>query len=487
MPNAVAYVMLLAWPLASLILFRRLPLERAVLWCIIGGYLLLPPVAEFDLPLVPDMDKFAIPSVVAFGLCLFLLRRPVPLMPRHPVPRVLVLLFVFGVIPTVLTNGEPILFRSIANSDPILFIKHQLPGLRWRDIGSVVINQVIVLMPFLLARRYLSTPEAHRELLLALMLGALAYSVPALIEIRFSPQTNVWVYGFFQHDFSQMIRRGGYRPIVFLPHALWLAFFVASALMAAAALARTAAAGQRKRLVLACLYLFVLLVGCKSLASLAYGLVFTPVVALAPLRWQLRMALGLGLIAVIYPMLRNAGLIPTEDVVAYFEAISVDRAHSLGFRFDNEAQLLARAAEKPWFGWGGWGRNLILDEETGEILSIPDGRWIIVFGTFGWLGYIAEMGLLAAPLALLARAARKTPAAEFSPYAAPIALILAATLMDMLLNATLIPVTWMCAGAVLGYAERLLYPGLFCSRPALFGGAQALTAGAATPKKRSVI
>lgn len=487
MPNAVAYVMLLAWPMVSLALFRRLPLERAILWCIIAGYLLLPPLAEFDLPLVPDMDKFAIPSIVAFGLCIYVTRRPVPLMPRHPAAWILVVLFVFSVIPTVLTNGEPMLFHQIANADPIEILSHQLPGLRWRDLGSVVINQVIVLMPFLLARRYLSTPQAHRELLLALMLGALAYSIPSLIEVRFSPQMNVWFYGFFQHDFSQMIRKGGFRPIVFLPHALWLAFFMASALLAATALVRTAAAGQKTRLIIAAIYLFLVLVSCKSLASLAYGLFFTPVVALAPLRWQLWLALGLGAIAVIYPMLRNAGLIPTDDVVAYFETISVNRAHSLGFRFDNEAQLLARAAEKPWFGWGGWGRNLILDPQTGEILSIPDGRWIIVFGTFGWLGYIAEMGLLAAPLVLLVLAMRRVPVAEFSPYVAPIALILAATLMDMLLNATLIPITWMCAGAALGYAERLLYPGLFAPRTALFDGKQALVTKPGETQSRSVM
>ncbi|MFW8635528.1 hypothetical protein [Cribrihabitans pelagius] len=481
MPNALAYLMLLAWPLVSLVLFRRLALERALLWTIIAGYLLLPPLAEFDLPLVPDMDKFAIPSVMAFLLCVFVLRKPVPLWPRHPAARVLMLLFVFGVVPTVLSNGEPLLFRVIANSDPILFLTDQLPGLRWRDLGSVVINQVIVLVPFLLARRYLSTPEAQRELLLALMIAGLAYTLPSLVEIRLSPQINIWVYGFFQHDFGQMMRQGGFRPIVFLPHALWLAFFLLSSLLAATALARAAAGGARLRLGLAALYLFAVLVLCKSLASLAYALAFTPVVALAPLKWQLRAALLLALIAVVYPMLRNAGLVPTEALVAQAQAISAERAQSLNYRFENEAQLLARAAEKPWFGWGGWGRNLVRHVETGQILSIPDGRWIIVFGTFGWLGYIAEMGLLAAPLVLLARAARRVPRAEFSPYAAPIALILAATLVDMLLNATLIPITWLCAGSALGYAERLLYPGLFQPRPALFSGKQALAP--ATPQQ----
>lgn len=479
--------MLLAWPLASLILFRRLPLERAILWCLIAGYLLLPPLAEFDLPLVPDMDKFAIPSVMAFLLCAYLLRKPVPLLPRHPAARVLTLLFIFGVIPTVLTNGEPIQFRMIANSEPIVFLTDQLPGLRWRDLGSVIINQMIVLMPFLLARRYLSTPEAQRELLLALMLGGLAYSIPSLIEIRLSPQINTWVYGFFQHDFSQMIRQGGFRPIVFLPHALWLAFFMMSAVLAAAALARASQGKERFRLALAAGYLFAVLVLCKSLASLAYALAFTPVVALAPLRWQLRVTLLLAVIAVAYPVLRNTGLVPTEALVAQAEVISAERAQSLNYRFENEAQLLARAAEKTWFGWGGWGRNLVRHAETGQILSIPDGRWIIVFGTFGWLGYVAEMGLLAAPLFLLARAARRVPGGSVSPYAAPIALILAATLVDMLLNATLIPITWMCAGSVLGHAERLLYPGLFQKKPALFGGAQALVPGTTGPEGRSIL
>ncbi|AHD01683.1 membrane protein [Leisingera methylohalidivorans] len=487
MPNSVAYLMLMAWPLVSLILFRRLPLERAILWCLIAGYLLLPPLAEFDLPLVPDMDKFAIPSVMAFLLCLLLLRRPVPLLPRHPAARVLTLFFVFGVIPTVLTNGEPILFRRIANSDPIVFLTDQLPGLRWRDLGSVIINQMIVLIPFLLARRYLSTPGAQRELLLALMIGGLAYTVPSLIEIRLSPQINIWVYGFFQHDFSQMMRQGGFRPIVFLPHALWLAFFMLSALLAATALARAEASGQRLRLMLAAVYLFAVLVLCKSLASLAYALAFTPVVALAPLRWQLRAALLLALIAAVYPILRNTGLVPTEALVAQADAISAERAQSLNYRFENETRLLARAAEKPWFGWGGWGRSLVRHAETGQILSVPDGRWIIVFGTFGWLGYIAEMGLLAAPLVLLAQAARHAPQGSVSPFAAPIALILAATMVDMLLNATLIPITWMCAGSVLGYAERLLYPGLFSRKPALFGGAQALLPDTAVPERRSLL
>ncbi len=455
MPNILAYLMLMIWPLVVLVLFRRLALERALIWSILGGYLVLPPLANFDLPLVPAMDKFSIPNLSAFVVCVFVLRRKVALWPQSNIARVLTGLFLLGVIPTVMTNGDPLLFRVIEHSDPIIFVVDQLPGLSIRDLFSVLVSQVIMLLPFLMARQYLASQTGMRELLMALMIGGLIYSVPSLIEIRLSPQINVWVYGFFQHSFEQMMRNGGFRPIVFLPHGLWLAFFMMTTLLATAALSRRAQGPAYPRYLIATAYLALILLLCKSLASLAYGIVFTPVVLLASPKVQIRIAVLCALIAVIYPMLRNSGLIPLDAILAQAEAISPERAQSLEYRFNNEEQLLARAHEKPWFGWGGWGRNLIRHSETARILTIPDGRWIIVFGTFGWTGYIAEMGLLAVPLFLLGWRIRHMRNSEISPYVAPIAIILAATMIDMLLNATLIPFTWMCAGAVLGYVERL--------------------------------
>lgn len=455
MPNALAYLTLMIWPLVCAAMFVRLPLERAMVWSILGGYLLLPELAEFDLPLVPSMDKSSIPSIAAFVLCVFVLGRKVALLPKSWAARVLILVFVLGVVPTVLTNFDPIVFRSLANAEAIAVRTDTLPGLSLRDLVSVVAGQVIVLLPFLLARQYLSTETGLREVLVALFAAGLAYSIPALVEVRLSPQLNTWIYGFFQHDFRQMMRDGGFRPIVFLPHGLWLALFMVMSVLAAAALARTAPALRRAQFLGALLYLLVLLVLCKSLAALAYGLIFTPVVLFASPRTQIRIAMLCAAVAVIYPMLRNAGVLPVETIVAIATDIDPERAQSLSFRLDNEERLLARAAERPWFGWGIWGRNLVHDLRTGAIVTIPDGRWIIVFGMFGWVGYLAEMGLLALPLILLGlRAGRMRPDAT-ALRVATIAMILAVTMIDMLLNATLIPFTWICAGAVLGYAERL--------------------------------
>ncbi|MCZ4351254.1 hypothetical protein O4H61_01880 [Roseovarius aestuarii] len=453
MPNALAYLMLLIWPLVCVALFKKLSLERAIIWSILGGYLILPQSAEFDLPLVPDMTKTSIPNISAFLCCIFMAKRPVSFWPDSWGMRIVFLGFVVGVVPTVLTNGDAIVFSILGNTAPIVFSGASLPGLGLRDLLSVVINQVIIVLPFFMARRYLCTEVGLRELLYALVIGALAYSLPALFEIRFSPQINIWVYGFFQHDFEQMIRQGGFRPIVFLPHALWLAFFVMSAAMAAIALSRVVESHERAKLLAVAVYLLVLLVLCKSLGSLIYAMLLAPVMLMGNVRMQVRLALVFALVATLYPMMRNNGWIPLDDVLAYAEAYSPERAQSLGYRFNNEQELLARADVKPLFGWGGWGRNLVRHAETGEILTIPDGNWIIVFGTFGWVGYIAQMGLIGGPLVLLWSQMKRWPSGVILRYLGPVALLLAITMIDMLINAILTPYTWMMAGAILGVAE----------------------------------
>ncbi|MEH6831159.1 MAG: hypothetical protein V7661_09980 [Sulfitobacter sp.] len=455
MPNGIAYLMLLMWPAVCLVLFRTQSVERAVVWSILGGYLLLPPLAEFNLPLVPAMDKVSIPNLSVLAILVFGTAHKVRLWPEGRVAQVLVVILVCSAIPTVMTNREPILFEVLRDADPILFLIDALPGQSVRDVGSVLIAQALTIVPFLVARQFLSTENGLREILRALMIGALLYSIPSLIEIRFSPQMNVWVYGFFQHSFEQTMRAGGYRPIVFLPHGLWLALFACTAAMAAAALARVTPRLDHWKAVLLTVYLVLFLVACKSAASIAYGMILVPLIYFAPRRWLVLLATLFALIAVTYPMLRNIGAIPTDAIVAKVAEVNPDRAQSLGYRFDNEEQLLDRAAEKPAFGWSGWGRSLVRDAEDGEILTIPDGRWIIVFGSFGWLGYIAEFGLLALPLLLLGGYVLRNRKAELSPYIGAVALILGITLMDMLLNATLTPFTWLTAGAVLGYVERL--------------------------------
>ncbi len=87
------------------------------------------------------------------------------------------------------------------------------------------------------------------------------------------------------------------------------------------------------------------------------------------------------------------------------------------------------------------------------MISVTDGQWVITIGQWGWLGYIAMFGLLCLPLVALWWRYRLVPAADIPPQASVLALLLGANLVDLLPNATMVPLTWLLAGTVLGHAE----------------------------------
>jgi hypothetical protein len=452
MPNALAFAALYAWPAVALLIFRALPPGRALLASLIGGYLLLPPApAAIPVPLMP-LTKDNLPLLSAFAAA-WLLHGPAlraRLLPQHPLARGLVALIVVTPTLTILANPDPIFDGRVA-----------IPGMGWRDALGLTAVTVTGLLPLILARAFLATEEDRRDTLWALLAAGLLYSLPMLLEVRLAPILNIWVYGYFQHVFSQMVRGDGWRPIVFLYHGLWAAFLALTALLAACALLRAGAgargspeaAGRRAVLLaLAALWMLMTLVLCKSLGSLLYAIVAAPLILFLPRRWQLRAAALMALLALTYPLARGAYLVPTDSIVAAVESFAPERANSLDFRFDNEARLLARAEDRPLFGWGPWGRNHVWNRDTGAIETIADGRWIVILGMVGWSGFLGEFGLLSLPLLLgWARLGAEPPSAA----AAGLAIILGVNLVDLLPNATLTPLTLLVAGVLLAWAEGL--------------------------------
>lgn len=445
MPNPIAYLALAIFPLVVVALYGRLTPSRALIWSLLIGYLFLPePPAAFDLPLMPPLNKHNIPALAAFAIALWRYGYDGPLLPDSTLGKALVLAFVLTPIMTVLTNEEPVFFGQVG-----------LPGLALKDALALMVQQFLLLVPFLLARQFLASGGAQRDLLAALMIGGLVYSLFMLIEIRLSPQLNNWIYGYFQHHFNQSIRNGGYRPVVFLYHGLWVSFFCMTAVVSTFALWRQAESGARFRYLLAGVYLTLVLFLSKSLGALIFAVLLVPLVVLVGQKTQVRVALLIGLLAIGYPILKGADLVPQDRLLAAAASVDPQRAGSLKFRFDNENILLDRAYKKPVFGWGSWGRNHILDPVSGRILTVTDGRWIIVIGVYGWIGFLAEFGLLVLPLLLLWREVTATRSDSVSPFIAPLSLILAVNVFDMLPNATLTPLTWLVAGALLGHAEQL--------------------------------
>lgn len=421
----------------------------AVTASILGAYLLLPRNYAIDLPAVPSLDKNSIPALTAAVAALIFVQGPrlralapglvLPgLVPRSRVARILFLLMLAGAVATVVTNGDALRYGGLT-----------LPPLRLYDAASNLGITLFTLMPFLLARKYLAHPDAHRTLLVGLVVAALGYSILALYEIRFSPQLSRNIYGYFPHDWRQHLRAGGFRPVVFLSHGLWLAIFFCSAFLAAMALWRSAAGPMRTRWLVASVWLFGVLFLSKGVGALLIGMMLGAMIVFLPIRLQVIGAAVIAGTILTYPMLRGAGMVPTDALLDLAGQYSTERQASLKTRFDSEDILLEKANQRPAFGWGGWGRNRVYDDE-GRDLSITDGQWILTIGNSGWIGYVSEFGLLLLPMIYLGLRWKRL---ALTPATAGVCVALTANMIDLIPNATLTPVTWLLAGALAGRLE----------------------------------
>ncbi len=435
---------ILIWPAIALLIFMNRAIAPAILMATVLPYLFLPEAFAIDLPGLPDLSKtFAITVGLIFGLLFSAARgRKISDLPVlktegfkfRVVLYVLVAALVGGVFVTILNNREWLVFGPTV-----------LPGLRpWDAIGHFA-QLIILAVPYFVARKYLATPDMHRALCKVLVLSGLVYTLLMLVEFRLSPQLHNWVYGYHQHSFLQHIR-DGFRPMVFLEHGLWVGFFIFMAMMAAAALWK---AEKQSKWFWALGWLFVILMVSKNLGAFAIGLMCLAVFFALHRKMQIWFVICVSLATLSFPALRQAQLLPIDSIVAAAENISEDRAQSLQFRLDNEDQLLARAFEKPLFGWGTWGRDRIYNE-FGSDISVTDGLWIIVLGGWGWVGYVGFFGVLAAPLLFLAVTARRK---EIPPETIALALICAGNFIYLIPNATLTPIGLLCFGALAGFVQ----------------------------------
>jgi len=76
-------------------------------------------------------------------------------------------------------------------------------------------------------------------------------------------------------------------------------------------------------------------------------------------------------------------------------------------------------------------------------------------GEFGFIGFLAQFGLLALPVFTAVRALRFAESTKDKVFLSALALILAINIFDLLPNSSLRPWTWLVAGALLGRAEAL--------------------------------
>lgn len=436
------YIVIYGWPLliAALFYFNTKPV--ALVTSIIAGYLFLPPIT-INLPGLPTLDKNTIPALAAFTLILFMksekddVSRP-GWLPQGRVPRILLFALFASILLTVVTNREPVILEA-----------RVLPGLRPWDAASMTMATILTLLPFFLGRKLLAHPNEQRLLLIALAIAGVIYSFLALYEVRMSPQLNRIIYGFVAHSWIASFRGDSFRPVVFFVNGLLLSIFLSTAILAALSLAKISAKAMKLTYLWIGLWLLMTLALTKSLGALIITVVLIPPIMFFTRRGQLLVAAILSAIVLLYPMLRGADLVPVDRIMEWAETINADRAHSLNYRLGNEDILLDKAREKPFFGWGGWGRNHLFNEE-GHISTTTDGYWVGSIGVGGWARYLPEFGLLCFPAIIALFRRRKF---DPGPETTLLLLILAGNLVDLLPNASLSAISWMIVGSIWGKLE----------------------------------
>ena len=432
---------LLSWVPLCILAFGTLRPQYAALFAFLGGMLILPERRAFDFVGLPPIGKMEIASLGALAGCILFrnqeLRRAGPFRGLE----MLVLLTIPFCLATVMLNRDP-------TGDLGLF-----PGLRPWDAAGLVFQDLLLLgAPVWIGRSLFRTSSHLHLLLLTLVAAALAYSVLILFEVRMSPQLNNYVYGFSQHSWAQVRRFGGWRPMVFMAHGLALGVFVCAALIAALGVHRARLRVLGLPAVGAAGYLAVVLLLCKSLASILYAGFLAPVLLFARPR---ALALGAAVIATLvlaYPAMRAADVFPTTSLLEAAAAVSEERADSLETRFENEDGLLQRARERIWFGWGGFGRSRYSeDRATGWI---TDGYWILRLGERGIAGLAVYFALMLWPIAQTLRALPYTRRRDAFLLGA-LTLVVAMQTVDTVPNALFNNFPLLLAGALSGLARGL--------------------------------
>jgi hypothetical protein len=442
--NWFAYIAIVAWPAVGLILYFTISPSSATAWTIVGALLFLPSYAEIKIPMIPAIDKESVGNLTAIIGCAFFATGRQRLSKTGWTIGSLAIIYVTSPVIT-----------SVLNSDPIVAGFRVIPGVDYYDGISALLRQTIIFIPFFLGRRFLNEPEDVEVILRSLVLAGLIYSLPMLFEVRMSPLLSHWIYGYFPSTYAVEMRYGGFRPVVFMINGLSTAFFMATAVIAAATLWRA-----KIRIVrplpsgAATAYLGAVLVLSKSAGALVYAIVVGGLARWVRPKLQVRMAVLVASIAFTYPVLRLADLFPNAGLVELASVFSEERAESLKFRFDQEDSLLEHGSQRIWFGWGRYGRNRVFDE-YGRDTSTTDGQWILTLGQFGLVGFIAQFGLLTLPVFRASAALRYFKSGRERLLAGALMLIVAITAIEQLPNASISPWSWLLGGVLYGCSERV--------------------------------
>lgn len=426
--NVLAQLALLGYPALVLMLFALLPLRRAILTAMVGGWLFLPTI-KLAVVGIPDYDKIvATNCAVALGCLIWASRDLLALRPKW--------------------IDLPILLWCLAPS-----LSSLSNGLGTYDAGSVGFRQVLVwLVPYCIGRAFFRDAAALRQMAVAFVIGGLVYIPFCLLEMRLSPQLNYWVYGFHQNQFWRNMRLDGFRPVVFMNNGLMVGMWMATSTVISFWLWLT---GEKKLLGVPYPAIFgallVVTILCKAVYAIMLMLLALMLLLIARYGKTLVPAALLLLAVPGYMTVRGLDLVSTETIVERAEQVfGADRAQSLGARLKQEDVMIRHAMERPVFGWGGYRRSWPIDEFTGEYqIRGLDGLWTIIVGKNGLFGVGLVFAVLLVPVGYVL--SRKRGGTWGSPDRAAHEVLSISLLIfacDCLLNGMFNPLFVVIAGAI---------------------------------------
>jgi len=444
--NIFSILVLLLWIPITLWGARRWPPAKSAALLLIGAALFLPQKVGFKVPGLPWFGKT---EIALFWLAIAMLlfhRYRVRSVPLSRTVKVLLMLLVVGPAVTVLLNQDPTSMESTA-----------LQGHSVHDIVHFVSDMLFYAgLPFVLGAAMFRGPEDVRVLFRVLVGAALVYTLLQLVELRYSPQLHRWVYGFHPHDFVQMMRGGGFRPMVFMGHGLTVSMFTFLAALASTGLQRLNVRVFRVRAYWATGWLMLILLLTKSVASFVYGMVSVPLGLFGSPKLQVRVAAVLALLVLSYPILRGADLVPVESIKEFaVEQWGQARGNSLMFRFENEAELLERTGERVWFGWGGYCRGCVFDPWGGKA-TVFDSEWMVALNTYGIIGLVGRFGVLLLPVFFCWRHLNRVAHRSARILLANLALMVGFSAFNLVVNSATY-LTFVLSGALYGSMQGALW------------------------------